>query len=889
MQRRGRDRQVSAIAKQRARHPSHSRSPSPLSSAESLSPRSPQSREPTPPPTLSDQVHIAYADDDIHLAKVLLLRLQGIEVTSDNDPRIAAVRDEDFDACFIPFGRLDDGLGSSNYPINTSPKSATPMPSDDDARLKAKEALWESEARRFTEERNRCAALKRRQNDSYRAATLEAERVRLIRQKEAAAAVIDLRRKRMQPTARTLNFALVPPVPAQRPQKLTYDFPFTPRRVPPSPSSPSSSRNSNSSPSSYASSSTQPIPPRRRPEPQLELEPTRSLTRVTFQQVLASMRGPLFPELLSIPSPSRGSGSGSVDRGRARRERALLDALLVAGVDLDGLAELGVRGREKGKGRAVPTRCAGCYADPAPSPSLSLSQSVPAPPSPAASTLSRAGSWLSFGSSSSSSSTSSTTSSRRSTTSSATSVSTAPSSWTSASTLLSSPNADSPKSPSLRLMGMGNWLPGGRRTASPEPERAHRHTHLCRLRHAVGSERTGTVVEVHPLAPAPTLPTSSSRKSHHMQMRRASSGGAEGEQGVAHSPGTGTGTGLPFALPLATSLTRLATLARNLQTAYVRAVVVGYGVGPGEYSSPYSAYEAEAGEYGDEADSYVYAYPAKRTDGEAKQKQKQPQRVPPVTASTLRVRKAGERAGGGAVRAFLAASPVSASPSGDAEANATVNAPVNNADADLDLAPTTPLSVLPLSSRSNSLARRSLDAYTHPPARTPLPARLPYELVFRTPLPLPRSPWAAAAAAAERASASASASTGVGGVGASTTDLRDDEAYGYGYGEDGGDADDLQRRLRPRAVPNSAFLRVKALHNSTEAGSTGAASSSYSAYSYSSAEAGSTTSMPTPSLRRPRECVLAVGVDRAGPLGARVGSGLRFVFARGVPVPGGSA
>ncbi|KAJ7047050.1 hypothetical protein C8F04DRAFT_905836, partial [Mycena alexandri] len=59
-----------------------------------------------PPPTLSDQVHIAYADDDIHLAKVLLLRLQGIEVTSDNDPRIAAVKDEDFDACFIPFGRL---------------------------------------------------------------------------------------------------------------------------------------------------------------------------------------------------------------------------------------------------------------------------------------------------------------------------------------------------------------------------------------------------------------------------------------------------------------------------------------------------------------------------------------------------------------------------------------------------------------------------------------------------------------------------------------------------------------------------------------------------------------------------------------------------------------
>ncbi|KAJ7047049.1 hypothetical protein C8F04DRAFT_1062564, partial [Mycena alexandri] len=232
------------------------------------------------------------------------------------------------------------------------------------------------------------------------------------------------------------------------------------------------------------------------------------------------MRGALFPD----PIPLLSRGSGSADRGKARRERALLDALLVAGVSLDDL-DFDPRRKGKGKGRAVPPpRCAGCYTAP------SLSQSVPAPASPAASTLSRAGSWLSFGSSSLSSTSTSTSSSRSSTSSSTSNtVSTAPSSWTSASTLLSSSrstsNSDSPpqpKSPSLRLMA-ANWLPGARRTASPEPEpevqQRRAHTGACRLRYAVRSKRTA--VEVHPLAivPAPTATSHSSarRRPPHMQ------------------------------------------------------------------------------------------------------------------------------------------------------------------------------------------------------------------------------------------------------------------------------------------------------------------------------------------------------------------------------------
>lgn len=83
------------------------RTPSPCTSGYSSSSNyydSPQS----PPRSLEDQVQDAYALDDIHLAKVLLLKLKGIEVTSDDDPRIAGVQDEDFDAYFLPPGGFMD-------------------------------------------------------------------------------------------------------------------------------------------------------------------------------------------------------------------------------------------------------------------------------------------------------------------------------------------------------------------------------------------------------------------------------------------------------------------------------------------------------------------------------------------------------------------------------------------------------------------------------------------------------------------------------------------------------------------------------------------------------------------------------------------------------------
>ncbi|KAJ6523574.1 hypothetical protein B0H19DRAFT_1276887 [Mycena capillaripes] len=795
MLRRGRDRTVPEAAKarlkslERSRNSTRplfaaSRSPSPPSSA-SLSPRSPASRSPTPPLTLSDQVHIAYAEDDIHLAKVLLLRLQGIEVTSDSDPRIAAVKDEDFDACFIPFGRLDDGRGDQS----TISKHAPPPVAPDVLRaeaLRAKERLWETEARRFTEERCKYAALKRRQTDYQRAMAVEQERLRLVRQKEAAAAAVDLRRRRIKPTARTLNFALVPPV-APPPQKFTYDFPFTPRNITPRTVQPP--RRS---------------PPRSEPrdEPQQEI---REPNRVTFQQVLASIQGELFPVL-----PCERTLSSSADRTKARRQHALLDALLVSGADLDFTG--------KGKGRATPQRCAGCSPR-APSPTS------PSTPSTSSSGLSRAGSWLSFGGSSSRSSTIST--------------STAASSWVSASTILSSP-ADSPppiKSPPLRSLA---WLPGARRTTSPSPMLSNDHLHHAFLcpRHRRDAPRTAT--QTHPLVP-PEPPNEKEKR------RRPPVAGD-------HPQGAG-------AVPFTLALGRLATLARNLQAAYVRAVVVGYGGVSPEWDMQ------------EEREEETYAY-----DWEEKEKQgrQQPKFAPPPVplASKLRVRAPGTRAARADVRCFLSLSP-SPSPSPSS------SSPSSSPSADDDLAPHARLSPLPPKAM-----------YTHPPARTPLPAHLPYAIVFAPPKPLPRSPWAmargregplpptagpvpcSAAKALERARARAM------GVGASASRdansdsgdaPRDEESSAEVEVEDEFEYQTKPRTvLRARAVPNSAFLRVKALHH--DALELGLPARVVGA-------GGKEIQIQT---RRPRECVVGLGVDRAP------GSGLRFVYAdvRGVGVGG---
>nr|GAT59827.1 predicted protein [Mycena chlorophos] len=736
---RGRDRSVAlsaaarkaseerAKASRRSRHSSLSPSPSPSPASSAFS--SPRSHSPTPPLTLSDQIHIAYAADDLHLAKVLLLRLQGIEVTSDSDPRIAAVTEDAFHEYFVPYP-LDDTI---SVPLKPTPKTrpSLPPPTEQERRrdnLKAKEKLWETEARRFAEEKLRWDSARRARLDQER----EQDRVRLIKQKEAAAAMVDLRRKRMKPAARTLNFALVPAVPPP-PPKFTYDFPFTPRtaRPPPAPR----------------------ISPVRRPEPVDEQQP-RQPNRVSFQEVLACMQGDLFPILPEerIVPQSRTT--------KARRQAALREALLDAGITM-------TPPDPKGKGRAVPIRCTEVVRTP-PSPS---------PSTPSSSGLSRAGSWLSFGSSSRSS------------------TSTAPSSWISTE---SSPITT--KSPLRRLSvsSVSSWLPGARRTASPEAQspRAHVHAADCRCR-----DSARQLASAHPLMDPPSSQTKASRSD---EMKGS----------------------------LANTLGRLTALAKSVQSAYVRAVVVGYGGPSPEWDQP------EDEEY--DLGLGCPPSPVKEVPRSAP--------IPPPprprllsTRIPLPIKPSGQRASVADVRDF-----VSSLTSVDDDA------PANNSED--ELVPSATLS---------QLTPRLPRLVPTPPARTQLPATLPYDRVFAPPVPLPRSPWATlvAAGAAARVGAGDAdvdvwAEKAPTSISRDITDMLSSDWQSY------------EPVLRDRAVPNPAFLRVKALHN-------------YAAdvlWTHASSVGVSVGAMLPTTPRWPKEAMVAqVPVP-----GARcaAGSRLRFVYSR---------
>ncbi|KAI5124131.1 hypothetical protein M0805_000942 [Coniferiporia weirii] len=98
---------------------------------------------PLPPRSVQDQMQEAYAADNMHLARVLFLKLQGIEVTSDDDPRIAQVRDEDF--VFVPGGELildDDSLAALNEQRKRREKE------EQVRKWKMRERAWEAEANR---------------------------------------------------------------------------------------------------------------------------------------------------------------------------------------------------------------------------------------------------------------------------------------------------------------------------------------------------------------------------------------------------------------------------------------------------------------------------------------------------------------------------------------------------------------------------------------------------------------------------------------------------------------------------------------------------------------------------------------------------------------------
>lgn len=306
---------------------------------------SPESYDNLPSPrSLEDQVHYAYAADDIHLAKILLLRLKGIEVTSDDDPRIAAVQDEDFDFCFVPNGRVFVNEAQERQLEEIRRKEMQQLEDRKrNERLRQCEIKWFEEKQRLRQERiivMQRKELKRLQEEERMRRAEEAERLRKEREEE------ELEKKRRLDAEgarrRALKSGRRPRTPRhtlghtpsseRRPASheeatFVYDFPtitpIAPRSSRLTPSASSSSlpslastqqiRNSLDTYNAYSRNPYNPRISKQQQQQQLAGITFDDSAAVSFGDVLQSMQGPLFPVTLedSQHMPSTSSCSAS--------------------------------------------------------------------------------------------------------------------------------------------------------------------------------------------------------------------------------------------------------------------------------------------------------------------------------------------------------------------------------------------------------------------------------------------------------------------------------------------------------------------------------------------------------------------------------------------------
>lgn len=372
MQRRGRSRHISPVALARQASEERRQSlPPPITDAFSShlqldislphpsTSTSPPDSPPSPPQSLEDQVQVAYALDNIRLAKILLLKLKGIHV-SDDDPRIDQVRDEDFDMCFAPSGplTLDD---ADKRAVQESQRRQRQWwhESQRAQRLRACEKLWEDEKTRLHDEKRR--VLQKREHDA------EQQRIRLAEKHRAT---------RVRPPFLLLRPSLTvysqsrpePPLSTKRDQdpfQYSFMLPSTSCRSPKkvlAQSSPSQNRS------------------------------------VPFKEVINAMNGKLFPldpsertddarRIAGLPIPSPAS-----HRRKASVRAELLDSLLQ-------VVEWQQDERRKAKGKDV-DRNQQSLKPPLhpPTPMLSVPSSLSATSLSSSASPSRSSSWLSFGS-----------------------------------------------------------------------------------------------------------------------------------------------------------------------------------------------------------------------------------------------------------------------------------------------------------------------------------------------------------------------------------------------------------------------------------------------------------------------------------------------------------
>lgn len=344
---------------------------------------------PSPPETLEDQVHRAYAREEIRLAKILLLRVKGYEITSDDDPRIDDITDDDFHSFFVPGGRLMDETDEKVVQELQARERAAYEQRRRLERLKDCGRKWELEKQRMRDER--LAVLRRRekkvQEEEARRRAAEREKERLAEEERQQIAreralVEDMHHKVQRSRSRKVvsyRF-LQTPITNTQPKQYVYDFPGGPTRI----------------------AKPTPIPLAPAPVPQ---RPTfDDSCSVTFMDVLSSMQGPLFPtshadrpRRTESPALSR-STSRTHSQTKRRRDARLLEALLV---DIEYTVD--ERRKQKGKQRQNQPRifapCLACST--ASSPQSSLTSSLHS--------IRRTSSWLSFRGTVSSSASSSTT------------------------------------------------------------------------------------------------------------------------------------------------------------------------------------------------------------------------------------------------------------------------------------------------------------------------------------------------------------------------------------------------------------------------------------------------------------------------------------------------
>ncbi|TRM61552.1 hypothetical protein BD626DRAFT_501384 [Schizophyllum amplum] len=318
------------------------------------------------PVSLADRVHTAYALDDMHTAKVLLLKLKGYRDITEAD--IAAVQDEDFDFCFVPNGRLVEDISCPTPAESASTMQPNTLSRTRDERLKACEKVWEDGRRAMAESRQAMVLQQKRAQlerevAQRKRAEVEAEERRLEAERIVMSTHHVRRRQRPVVSYAELSPSSPSPTPTRHRSPTLYDCPA----LQPAPR-PSHSRQK----SSLSMSLDQPLP-------------EMSQVVVPFKDVVKSMHGALFP----LDPEERMSHTRS-------REKELLMNLLAEAEVVAAEAEK----TWKGKGAAAAPGRRRSVVCPACEKSLSTSSTSSTTStrslSSASSGPSRSGSWLSF-------------------------------------------------------------------------------------------------------------------------------------------------------------------------------------------------------------------------------------------------------------------------------------------------------------------------------------------------------------------------------------------------------------------------------------------------------------------------------------------------------------